>query len=571
MPGTLVETDKQMFVRRRAECEKLRTSQWARFIEISDSMDPKGLRRHKNDIDSPEKHTKNILDATPQFEAEALEAAIMSNVTPASQPWARLKKSNGVPSTNTKLWIHNLQDQMEKAISESNFNELQPKCYHNIIHYGIYAKATLEDYDKVFKTVVYPVGSFLIDVNADGECNYFIAETKMTARQAIEEYGMLPNGEINREIFSTAVTSAYDNGTMDALEIEVAIEYKENKNYKKGSLDPKKRRYSINHYEVGAPDLGQNKYLSQTGIEYWPIQVVWWDKNKEDRYASTCPAMKVVAEIKELYFTKRSKTNNTSLVNVPPILADPSMKNEPMGVMAGFVTYASGNIKDGFGYKAAYQVPSNGESLRADIDDLRKVIRRGFYADIVRMLTDDQRKIEITATETLERKKEAMQIFGPLMARFERSDLRPTAKLVIYFLLKQGRVPPPPPDLLGLPEVEIVNMLAQALKMYGLAILKDICAFAEERAALTPEVMDNLDMDAILAIYVDNTGGPPQILRDEKIREQIRQARATANARAQQIQAASLAAKTAKDMGTTPLQPETVLGNLALAGAGTGQ
>jgi len=108
-------------------------------------------------------------------------------------------------------------------------------------------------------------------------------------------------------------------------------------------------------------------------------------------------------------------------------------------------------------------------------------------------------------------------------------------------------VPEAPEALVGMPiKVEYVSLLAQAQKAVGVAAIERTLGFAGSLAQLKPEVIDNLDGDAMLREFVDQVGPPPNTLTSPDDVAKIRQGRARQAEQQQLLEAAEPMANAAK-------------------------
>jgi len=150
---------------------------------------------------------------------------------------------------------------------------------------------------------------------------------------------------------------------------------------------------------------------------------------------------------------------------------------------------------------------------------------------------------QITAREIEERHEEKLIGLGPVLELQHKEKLRPLIFGALTLLLEQGRIPPPPSALRDQPLlIDYISLLAQAQKVISTGSLERFSAFVGSIAAVVPEVVDALDVDAAAREYADLIGAPATVLRDEDEVAAIRQARAAAMQRQMQIEQAAKAA-----------------------------
>ena len=128
---------------------------------------------------------------------------------------------------------------------------------------------------------------------------------------------------------------------------------------------------------------------------------------------------------------------------------------------------------------------------------------------------------------------------------------------------RAGLLPPPPEEIAGAPlRVEYVSPLALAQKQLGLNGLNAMLATVGQLSAVSPEVLDKVDMDEVVDTIADAQGVPPRVLRDERDVAAIRRQRAEQQAAAQAAQAGMAAASMAKDAAASPMGGDTALSRL---------
>ena len=137
--------------------------------------------------------------------------------------------------------------------------------------------------------------------------------------------------------------------------------------------------------------------------------------------------------------------------------------------------------------------------------------------------------------------------------------------------LETGAIPPPPPALSEqLVEIEYLGVLAQAQKMADLAAIEEEAQFVGALAQLSPEALDKFDSDQAIDEYHERKGAPPRIVRSDEQVAEIRAQRAQQQRQAQMAAEAQQAVNMAQQLGKTPTDGDTALGNIIGGMAGTG-
>ena len=112
-------------------------------------------------------------------------------------------------------------------------------------------------------------------------------------------------------------------------------------------------------------------------------------------------------------------------------------------------------------------------------------------------------------------------------------------------------------------KVEYTSILAQANKALNAGAIERAIAFTGSLAQSFPEAADLLDVDVATREFFNATGAPPTMIRDEKLVQQIREARAQAAAQQQQVAQLAQVAEGAKLLSETNMSGDTALTELS--------
>jgi hypothetical protein len=163
--------------------------------------------------------------------------------------------------------------------------------------------------------------------------------------------------------------------------------------------------------------------------------------------------------------------------------------------------------------------------------------------------------------EVYERINEKMSMLGPAVGRFMGEVLNPIVTRTIGILDRKGLLPPIPDELIDNPrfEIDYVSQLAQAQKRSELNSLMGGLSLIGQMAQAAPETLDKIDPDKTVNIAWDILGAPVKVLRDDEEVKEIREARANAQARENQmVEAAQVAA-----IGKTAAEGDKMLAETA--------
>jgi len=170
----------------------------------------------------------------------------------------------------------------------------------------------------------------------------------------------------------------------------------------------------------------------------------------------------------------------------------------------------------------------------------KSLINDAFLVTLFQILTETP---QMTATEVIERTKEKGILIAPTAGRQEAEYLGPLIERELDLLVHQGLLPPMPPRLReagGAYNIKYTSPMARAAHAQEAAGFMRAVEFGKELAAITQDVsvLDKFDMDRGIELIAAVQGVPESVLASDDEIAAKRRARAQAQQRAEQIQAA---------------------------------
>jgi hypothetical protein len=166
-----------------------------------------------------------------------------------------------------------------------------------------------------------------------------------------------------------------------------------------------------------------------------------------------------------------------------------------------------------------------------------------------------------TVPEIVERREEKILMLGPVLQNHRKGLIQPLIERTFWIMMRQGRLPPPPPELEGTDlKVKMVGLLAQALEAVQATGIERFVGFvgqaakAQVDAGEAPTALDKIDVDQAIDEYAIAVGVPPTVVRGDEDVAVTRQGRADmqkAQAMAASAQPMAQMAKAAKDLSDT--------------------
>ena len=213
-----------------------------------------------------------------------------------------------------------------------------------------------------------------------------------------------------------------------------------------------------------------------------------------------------------------------------------------------------------------YQVQANLQALDAYLQQIRQQIGEHFYKDLFLLLTQSDKRM--TAAEVYERNAEKLLMLGHTLERLRSELFQPLIQRVLGIMKRYGKILPTPPLLQGREwEIEMQSSLALAQKSADISAIESIMGFAGNLAKISPEVLDNLDVDEMLVHNAKLLGVPLSLLRGKDQVRALREARNAERAVQEQEQKAwqmlEKGASAAKALSEVDLEGKNLASSLA--------
>lgn len=561
----------------RAQLELERSSFLSHWRELGEYILPRRPRFEVTDVNKGDKRNQKINDSTATLASRTLRSGMMAGVTSPARPWFRLTTPDPDMAEygSIKNWLAIVQQRMSTSFLRSNLYNTLPVAYGDL---GVFGTAPLfiqEDFKDVLRTTSFPIGSYMIAKDYRGVVNTFIREFRMTVRQLVEEFGEKVNGKYSWDNFSLTVKNLYDNGQYEQW-VDVVHAVYPNDEYIPDRLEAKFKKYSSCYYERGSYGYGNssqidtqhiggldtNKFLRESGFDYFPVLCPRWEVTGEDVYGTDCPGMTALPDIKQLQTGEKRLAQAIEKMVNPPFIAPTALKNSKVSILPGDITYA--DQRDGMqGMRPAHEVSLSINEMENKQAQVRNRIQRAFYEDLFLMLANDTRS-NITAREIEERHEEKLLALGPVLEQLNQDLLDPLIDIAFDIHVRQGQIPPPPPELQGETlKVEYISIMAQAQKLVGITGVERFTGYVGSLAAINPEILDKVDMDQAVDVYADMTSIPPSMVRTDDVVAKMRAAKQQQVQAANQMAMIQQGATAAKDLSQADLEGDNALTALA--------
>jgi hypothetical protein len=531
--------------------------------DLADYVLPRRIQLSLTDTNKGDKRNQKIIDNTATLAARTLMSGMTAGITSPARPWFRLTTPDPdlAEFGPVKVWLEVVRQRMTTVFLRSNLYNALPTLYRDQGVFGTAAMAVMEDMDDGIRCYPFTLGAYWLALNDRLVVNTAVREMRLTVRQVVQWWVRKPDGSFDWSSASDTLKNLWDTNKLMAP-VDVLHVVTENDQRDPARLGPAHKAFRSCYYELAA---SQDKALSVSGFDAFPVLAPRWDVSGTDVYGTSCPGMDTLGDIKALQAMTRRKAESVEKMNRPPMVAPTSLKNATVGLLPGYVTFE--DSREGQrGLRPAYEVKPDIQGLVLDIQEHQFRIKRGFFEDLFLMLATSPATKNMTAREVAERHEEKLLMIGPTLERENDELLDPLVDLVFGYMARRGEISPAPDEIQGLPlKVEYVSIMAQAQKLVGLSGLERFSGYAGQLIAVKPDVQDKIDFDQAIDEYAEMTGVPPQIVRADDAVAAIRDERTRQQAEAAQLAKMQAMAEGARTLSETTMDAPNAL--TALTGA----
>lgn len=508
-----------------------RSSFDAHWRELAEYYVPRRTRFFVQDRNKGERRSQQIIDSAPRFSARTLASGLHAGLTSPARPWMKLETPDADLNTYgpVKAWCWTVTRRMLDLFQKSNLYNVLPTAYGDMGVFGTAALSALEDPRSLIRFYSYPIGSFVLGLDARGMPSTFVRDYQLTVEQCVEQFGVV-HGDfrtIDWSRLSVSTKNLWDQGNYQAP-VDVTWYVGANKgDYDPRALEAARAMPFVScHYEMGRGDADftdRSGLLRESGFRTFPVLVPRWDVTGEDTYGTDSPGITGLGDTKALQLMQKHKAKAIAKAIDPPLKGPHELKTAKVSLVPGGVTYVEDARTGGssHGLSPIHEVRLEGLAfLLQDMAETRDRVRRSFYEDLFLMLSmseyGQRGGTPITAREVQERHEEKLLALGPVLERLNDELLDPLIDRTFGIMSALGVIPPPPQELEGMElKVEYVSILSQAQKLVGVSGHDRFLSSALGLAQVFPEVRHKIDAFRAVDDYADMLGVDPHVVRDE--------------------------------------------------------
>lgn len=471
----------------------------------------------------------DIYDSTAPSAAQFFAAGLHAHMTNPTAKWFGLKPQN-IDLLNikeVKIWFKAVENKIYDVLNGSNFHQQIDEVYLDL---GVFGTATMyeeEDFKDIVRFHTRPIEEVFIIENERGRVETIHRAYNLTANQAVEKFGWDAVGkEIRKSIDKQDYEKMYQflhatferderiSGKMDNINMPVSSVF----------IDVK-RKVTVSEGGFFEFPFFTPRFSQVSGVKYGYSPAI-----------TKLPDILMVNKMAEVIIKGSEKVIDPPLTLPHDGILLP-IRTTPGGLNYRFTTDPADTIVP---LKTNANIPVGLEML----DRRRAIIERAFFVDLFLMLAN---RPTMTATEVVERAEERLLLLGPVLGKLMDELLEPIIVRTFSILARNGLLPPMPGILAEQDfKVEYTSILARAQRIMEangiLNTLNVVNAIIDRK----PDAIDKINVDKTIDEVADIYGAPPEMIRDDKEVQEIRQIRAEAEAKIAETQEIATQADIAK-------------------------
>ena len=490
-----------------------------------------------------EKRTEVLFDSTAITANNLLAASLQGTLTSPSLPWfsLKLRDDDANKVRDIQIWLEDTARRMYAVFNESNFNTEVHEMYLDLCSVGtsaIFVEEANEGFIQGglhFNTL--HIAEYFIQENSTGRVDTLYRKYKMTARQAVQEFGEDNVGTKIKE----ALKAKPDTQFNFIHAVEPTADYER-------ATGKAKTKLPFHSCHVCFED----KMVVRTGgYNEFPYLVPRWSKATGEIFGRS-PSYNALPDIKTLNKAVEIGLKAWAKAIDPPLLVtDDGVIGRVRMTPAGITVVRSDTaIKP-------LQIGSNWQITDLKENQLRTAIRQAYYSDQLQL----QEGPQMTATEVQVRYELMQRLLGPTLGRFQTEFLNPLIERVFGIMMRADALMPRPEAMSGMNmDIEYVGPLARSQRMEEAIAVERLYQLAMQVVQVDPTVMDVINHEQAIRMRATLLGVPKTVLRGEDEVAEIREQRAAAQQQAQEQAMAQQQADTALSQGkamTEMSKPET--------------
>lgn len=485
-----------------------------------------------------EKRTERMFDATAALALTRFAAAMESMLTPRTAKWHRLSVAD--EELNQNPAVQRYLDEVTQILfrvrysARANFASQMHEAYMSLGSFGTGGVMVEDMLGTGIRYKSVDLANLYFTENRHGVIDTAHREFQYTARQAMQHF--------DADRLPQKIREAAEKNPEQKFDFIHCV--KPNDERKGGDRSYRGMPFASYYVCLDSRDI-----VEEGGYRTMPYALGRYITTPGEIYGRS-PAMLVLPDIKMLNEMKKTIIRSAHLAVSPPLLLQEDGALQAFDLRPNALNFG-GVDERGQPLVHALKIEGRTDIGMELIEAQQRVINDAFLVTLFQILVDAP---SMTATEAMLRAQEKGALLAPTMGRQQSELLGPLIERELDILARAGMLPEMPEELIELGgdvEIEYVSPLNRAQRAEdGVAILRTFESVAP-LAQVDPSVMMAFDLPAAARELAQINGVPAKIIRSEKDIAAAKESQGMQADVAQLLQAAPIAAQTAKTLAET--------------------
>ena len=509
-----------------------------------------------------------IIDSTGLLAVQTCASGMWAGLTNPSRPWLKLGVNLPSPQIDAdgQSWLEDTEQRLYTVLAQSNFYRTMAQAFQDLTVFGTAPVIIYEDFEDAIRLYLPCAGEYYCGLGGNLDINVLYREFTYTVGQLVEFFGYdnCPQN-VQRMFMSGGGSLDWEFVVAHAIEPNFPMDKKGNSGEGKAWTPvPGRFPYREVYWLKGEKDA---KPLSMRGFHGRPFMGLMWKRRSYNDAYGHSPCMDALGDGRQVQMETREKAEFIKKLTKPPMIADPSLKNEPSSIIPGNITYV--NSQEGRkGFAPAFEVsPAALTPMVEDIAQVNERINHCLFVDVFMAITQMEGVQPRNELELTKRDLERLQKLGPVIDLVE-GELKIGIQRILDIMTRRRMLKPRPRSLMGVPlKIEFVSLMRIAQRSAISVSMKDTFATMGElsaaaKAAGVPDPIRVFNLDKSARKYAEVTNYPTDCLfTDQEVLDHDK-ARQKATQGVQQQGQLPAMVDAAKTLSETRIQPDNALGQL---------
>jgi hypothetical protein len=511
------------------------------WSDIAKYVCPRRVPGLNGTVTSPTTQDDAILFDTTAVRANmTLANGQLAWMSPLESPWFSFEPTED--NDNGKQWLAKATNKTRNELATGNFYTSIHEFYLDRGAFGTACLYIEPGQKNLINAQIWPVGSFVVDEDAEGNVDTAMREFTLTARQAYQKFG--------EEYCSPKIKAAMKAGGAkehDKFSFIHAVYPRDDKDRGKGKID------DVNMPIASVYIQTDDKHVCKvSGYEEMPVMVsryLSWGSNTGGVYGWS-PAFSALPEARQVNFMQKMMDALGEKAAFPPVLAPDDLEGE-IDPNAYGVTYFSAELASRGAMPKEWMTQGRYDIGLDRIKERQKAIDASFHVELFQMFAQIEK--QMTAREVAERSQEKLIQFSPTFARLTSELFNPMLARVFAIMFRSGRYGDVPPELANIDvQVQYSSRIALALRALPALGYQRTLERLLNVSQIAPNVLDNFDFDRAERDTALADGVSPEFLVSKDKVDSVRKARAEAQVQRDKMEQAAAGADALAKVGKVP-------------------